>query len=76
MRRALIDGTTNPASWSTGSTMKFAKTVAEFKKKAMDLDGGGISLLAVEIQRRLEKQLKDPIRMMDRKMADNLCERI
>jgi hemerythrin len=57
---------------------KFAKTVAEFKKKALDLDARGevLSFLALEIEHGLEKWLEDHIRKLDRKMADYLRERM
>jgi hemerythrin len=44
----------------------------------MDLDARGevMSFLAIEIEQRLEKWLGDHIRMMDRKMADYLHERM
>lgn len=56
----------------------FAKTIAEFKKKAMDLDARGevLSFLAVEIEHRLEKWMADHILKLDRKMADYLKERM
>lgn len=55
----------------------FAKTIAEFKKKAMDLEARGevLSFLAVEIEHRLEKWLTEHILVHDRKMADYLAER-
>ena len=57
---------------------KFAKTVAEFKKKAVDLDNRGevMTFLAVEVRQHLEKWLEDHIRTRDRKMADYLHERM
>ena len=56
---------------------KFAGTVAEFKRKALDLDARGeaLSFLAVEVEHRLEKWLTDHIRAMDRKMADFIAAR-
>jgi hemerythrin len=56
----------------------FARTIAELKKKALDLDARGdvMSFLAVEIEHRLEKWLEGHIRTMDRKMADYLRERM
>jgi len=55
----------------------FAKAIAEFKKKALDLDARGevLSFLAIEVEHRLEKWLTDHIRTLDRKMADYLSER-
>jgi hemerythrin len=57
---------------------KFAKNVADFKKKAKDLDSRDevLSFLAVEIEQRLEKWLDGHIRTMDRKMAGYLRERM
>ena len=54
----------------------FAKVIAEFKKKALDLDARGevTSFLAVEVTHRLEKWLEDHIRTLDRKMADFLTD--
>jgi hemerythrin len=56
----------------------FAKTVAEFKRKALDLEARGevLSFLAVEIEHRLEKWMADHIMKLDRKMADFLRERM
>jgi hemerythrin len=47
----------------------FAKTVAAFKKKTLDLEARGevMSFLAVEIQRKLEDWLTGHIRTLDRK---------
>lgn len=55
---------------------KFAKTVAEFRKKALDLEARGevTSFFAVEVTRRLEKWLTDHILTLDRKMAEYLAE--
>ena len=55
----------------------FVKTVADFKKRALDLDGRGeiLSFLAVEVENRLERWLTEHIRIHDRKMADYLAER-
>jgi len=55
----------------------FAKTVAEFKKKALDLEQRRevLSFLAVEVERRLERWLAEHIRVHDRKMAEFLAER-
>jgi len=57
---------------------KFAGTIAEFKKKALDLDARGevMSFLAVEIEHRLEKWLEGHIRTLDRRMAEFLRERM
>lgn len=54
----------------------FAKTVADFKKKALDLEQRRevLSFLAVEVERRLEKWLEDHIRTLDRKMAAFLAD--
>jgi hemerythrin len=56
----------------------FAKAIAEFKKKALDLDARGevLSFLAVEIEHKLEKWMTDHILKLDRKMADYLKERM
>ena len=56
----------------------FAKTVAEFKRKALDLEARGevLSFLAVEIEHRLEKWMTDHIMKQDRKMADYLRDRL
>jgi len=56
----------------------FAKTIAAFKQKAMDLDARGevLSFLAIEIEYRLEKWMTDHILKLDRKMADYLRERM
>jgi len=56
----------------------FAKAIAEFKKKAMDLDARGevLSFLAVEIEHKLEKWMADHILKLDRKMADYLKDRM
>ena len=56
---------------------EFAKTVAEFKNKARDLEQGGevLSFLAIEVTHRLERWLTEHIRVHDRKMADYLAER-
>ncbi|MEK6742562.1 MAG: bacteriohemerythrin [Nitrospirota bacterium] len=55
----------------------FAKTIAEFKKTAMDLESRGevLSFLAVDVEHRLEKWLTEHILVHDRKMADYLSER-
>jgi len=54
----------------------FAKEIAAFKKKALDLEARGevISFLAVEVAHRLEKWLEDHIRTLDWKMAAFLAE--
>jgi hemerythrin len=56
----------------------FAKAVAEFKRKALDLEARGevLSFLAVEIEHRLEKWMADHIMKLDRKMADFVRERM
>lgn len=56
----------------------FTATIAEFKIKALDLDARGevTSFLAIEVTRRLEKWLEDHIRMLDRKMAEFLVEKM
>lgn len=56
---------------------KFAKAVAEFKNKALDLEARGeiLSFLAVEVEHRLERWLTEHILVHDRKMADYLAER-
>jgi len=55
----------------------FAKTVADFKKKALDLEQRGevLSFLAVEVEHRLERWLSEHIMVHDRKMAAFLAER-
>lgn len=57
---------------------EFAKIIAAFRQKAMDLDARGevLSFLAVEVEHRLEKWLTDHILKLDRKMADYLRERM
>lgn len=54
----------------------FAKAVAEFKKKALDLEQRNevLSFLAVEVTHRLEKWLEEHIRTLDRKMAAFLTD--
>lgn len=54
----------------------FAKTVAEFKNKALDLEQRRevLSFLAVKVERRLERWLAEHIRVHDRKMADFLMD--
>lgn len=51
---------------------KFAKVVAEFSKKAYDLDARGevTSFLAVEIEHKFENWLVEHIKKMDAKMAE------
>ncbi|MHB8843933.1 MAG: bacteriohemerythrin [Nitrospirota bacterium] len=50
----------------------FAKAVAAFKKKALDLEARGevTGFLAVEIEQHLEKWMTGHILKLDRKMAD------
>ena len=56
----------------------FIRSVAEFKQTALDLDARGeaASFLTIEVMRHLEQWHTDHIRMMDRKMADYLHERM
>lgn len=56
----------------------FAKSVAAFKKKALDLEARGevTGFLAVEIEHHLEKWMTDHILKLDRKMADFIRERL
>lgn len=56
----------------------FAKAVAAFKKKALDLEARGevTGFLAVEIEHKLEDWMTGHIRTLDRKMADFIRERM
>jgi hemerythrin len=55
----------------------FAKAVAAFKKKALDLEAHGevTAFLAVEIEHKLEQWMTDHIMKLDKKMADFIRER-
>jgi len=55
----------------------FIRSVAEFKRAALDLDARGevTSFLTIEVMRHLESWLTEHIRTLDRKMADYLMER-
>ena len=56
----------------------FIRSVADFKKTALDLDARGevTSFLTIEVMRRLEQWLTEHIRTIDRKMAEYLVERM
>lgn len=56
----------------------FIRSVAEFKQTFLDLDARGevTSFLTIEVMRRLEHWLTEHIRMVDRKMAEYLVERM
>jgi hemerythrin len=55
----------------------FIRSVAEFKRAALDLDARGevTSFLTIEVMRHLESWLTEHIRTIDRKMSVFLLER-
>lgn len=56
----------------------FMRSVADFKKTALDLDARGevTSFLTIDVMRRLEQWLTEHIRTIDRKMAEYLIKRM